>query len=249
MNKQFIEENINLIYYLSERIGSSLTKEGREDLAHEVAIKILESKKRALQESASAYVSNVMKNVILNKMRDSQVDAMWNIESLDTPINDEEGDLISRIDTIKGKDILDIDSSILKYKQDVYTVVRYLPAVYAKIFFMKHYMGMTLEEIVNESDFSLGKVKQLSARSVKKAMELVKRLPKYNGRFDGVTLREMCLCTLPDRVLFPFNLRYIGEESLIDISRLTGRTIEDINISIASGERLIKQEFGVDVQR
>ena len=249
MNSQFVKENINLIYYLSDRIGGRLTREERKDLAQEVATKILESKERALQESASAYVSSVMKHVILNKMRDDQVDAMWKSESLDVPVNDEDGNRTPRVEVTPSPDVVDIKASILKYKQDVYTVVRYLPAVYAKIFFMKHYMGMTLENIMGASGFSLGKVKQLSARSVKKAEELVKRLPSYKRRADGLTLREMCLCTLPDKILFPFNLRYIGEESLIDISRLTGRTIGDLKIAIATGERMIKEEYKVDVQR
>ena len=249
MNSQFVEENINLIYYLSDRIGGRLTREERKDLAQEVATKILESKERALQESASAYVSRVMKNVILNKMRDDQVDAMWKADSLDAPVNDEDGNKTPRIEVTPGRDTVDTEATILRYKQDVYTVVRYLPAVYAKIFFMKHYMGMTLDDIVSTSKFSLGKVKQLSARSAKKARDLVKRLPSYKGRFDGLTLREMCLCTLPDKILFPFNLKYIGEESLIDISKLTGRTIDDLKIAIATGERMIKEEYQVDVQR
>lgn len=249
MNSQFVKENVNLIYYLSDRIGGRLTKEERKDLAQEVATKILESKERAIQESASAYISKVMKNVILNKMRDDQVDAMWKSESLDAPVNDEEGNKVSRVEATPAPDIIDTEATILRYKQDVYTVVRYLPAVYAKIFFMKHYIGMTLDEIVSTSGFSLGKVKQLSARSAKKAMELVRRLPTYNGRFDGLTLREMCLCSLPDKVFFPFNLRYVGEKSLIDISKLTGRAISDLKIAIASGERMIKEEYGVDVQR
>ena len=47
MNKKFIEDNINLMHYIASKVGASLSDEDRQDLVHDVCIKLLESKEEA----------------------------------------------------------------------------------------------------------------------------------------------------------------------------------------------------------
>lgn len=249
MNKQFVEENINLIYYLSSRIGVRLSDEDQADLAQDVVLKILQAKEAAVQDTASAYVSNIMKNCLLNNMRDDQVDALSHADSLDAPVRDEDGKHVTKVDIIPDKEKFEKASPITRFKYRVREVMYYMPQVWSQVFYMQHYLGMSIKEISSKLDFTEGKVRGITKRALAEAVSLIKKLPKIRGTYDGSTLREMCLVALPDHILFPFKMRYADEKNLIDISYTCGRDIDSIKQTIITGERMIYARYGLDVRR
>lgn len=252
-NKDFIERNIKLIHYLADRIGKHLSKEDREDLVQEVSLKILKSEVVGDQDHASALFSSTMKSVLINTVRNRGRDAIGHCDSLDQPVYDDDGETITLIDTVPSPDInedgeaVDVIHSL--YKNDIENLCRYLSKQEALVFSMRYKDYLPPSTIAKRLQLTEDSVRSALKRAVKNARNLTTAIPSIKSKYNGLSLQEMALAILPDRILYPFKLRHLSEKSLLNIALLTGRNIDDIKNSISTGEIMIRTRYGIDVQR
>jgi RNA polymerase sigma factor (sigma-70 family) len=250
-NSKFLRDNVNLVYYLVDRIGKQLSKESREDLAHDVIIKILESEKQIEKDTASAYISKVIKNTLLNDIRDTKVDALGHADSIETPIS-KEGEPLRIKDTLEDSTAevgsLYTTSRAILYKDNIDLLCKCLSTREAMIFRMRYYLGMMPREIAEKLGSSSDAIRTILKVAVGKARQLTSTVPSMYSKYRGLTIQEMALVSIPDKDLHPFLMRYTGNKSLMAITKIARRSLDSIKESIARGERRIQMRYGLNVR-
>ncbi len=259
MNKNFVEDNYQLIKSISGYEGSALTQQDREDLINDTVIRILESDTEIRQEQASAYIHRVMSNIIKNRMRDASTDIMGHItDSLDQPLDAdaEERDLVLH-DVMPGHYIEDTDAIEIRetehysqmYKSDIEELCSFLPPKQARLFSMRYYLGMTPEEIGEALSIENNSVRTSLKRAVKNAFKLTSTQAADNRKYDGLTIREMAMGELTeDSVYFPFLLYYTKTKNLMNVCRMTGRSVHSVKTAISIGEKMLYVRYGFDIK-
>lgn len=174
MNNQSVDKNYKLIQYLSSKIGYKLNKEDREDLVNDTIVKLLQSQEEIRQEEVSAYVSKVMQNVLIDRGRTDNTDALNHSVSLDKPIDESEGsdNTFTLHDVVPDKKVSHYGKL---YRDDINDLCSKLPPRQAELFDMRYYQGLTQQEIVDITGLTADNVDVTLRRAVKSAYELIDR--------------------------------------------------------------------------
>ena len=168
VNKQFIEDNYKLVQYVATKVGTRLTPEEREDLVNDTVIKLLQSDVEVRQDEASAYINRVMKNCLINNMRDGQVDAMYYTESLDAPVDKDEPDGMTMHEIVPDKDVSNFAA---KHEKEFKRLCQGLPYMQGRLMYMRYLLGMSPTEIADELCMENNAVRTTLKRAKKNAFK------------------------------------------------------------------------------
>ena len=162
MTNEFVEKNYKLIQYVASKVGSKLSQEDREDLINDTVIKLLDSDIDVNVDTASSLVNKVMKNCFINKIRDSQVDAMYYTESLDAPVDTDEPNGMLKHEVIPDKFVPDAGS---KYGKDFKEICDALPGVQGIMMYRRYVLGKSPQEIADDLGYENNTVRRTLQRA------------------------------------------------------------------------------------